>query len=39
MKILYNTLIPFPGFTAINLFGVIFARKECEPLGKRTLNH
>ena len=39
MKILYNTLIPFPGFKAINLFGVIFARKECEPLGKRTLNH
>lgn len=39
MKILYNTLIPFPGFTAINLFGVIFARKECEPLSKQTLNH
>lgn len=39
MKIIYNTLIPFPGFTAINLFGVIFARKECEPLGKVTLNH
>ena len=39
MKIIYNTLIPFKGFTAINLFGIIFARKECEPLGKRTLNH
>ena len=23
----------------MNLFGVIFARKECEPLGERTLNH
>ena len=39
MKIIYNTLIPFRGFTAINLFGFIFARKECKPLGKRTLNH
>lgn len=27
MKIIYNNFIPFPGFTAINLFGVIFARK------------
>lgn len=27
MKIIYNKLIPFKGFTAINLFGVIFARE------------
>ena len=39
MKVIYNNIIPFRGFTAINLFGVIFARKECEPLSKRTLNH
>lgn len=39
MKVIYNNIIPFPGFTAINLFGVIFAREEYKPLGKRTLNH
>lgn len=39
MKVIYNNIIPFRGFTAINLFGVIFARKEYEPLSKRTLNH
>lgn len=27
MKIIYNNFIPFKGFSAINLFGVIFARK------------
>ena len=26
MKIIYNDFIPFRGFSAINLFGVIFAR-------------
>lgn len=36
---IYNNIIPFRGFTVINLFGFIFARKECEPLSKRTLNH
>ena len=30
MKIIYNQFIPFPGFTAINLFGVIFVRKSYE---------
>ena len=39
MKVIYNNIIPFRGFTAINLFGFIFARKEYEPLAKRTLNH
>lgn len=28
MKIIYNNIIPFKGFVAINLFGIIFARKE-----------
>lgn len=28
MKIIYNNIIPFKGFVAINLFGVLFARKE-----------
>ena len=39
MKVIYNNIIPFRGFTAINLFGFIFERKECEPLSKQTLNH
>lgn len=28
MKVIYNSIIPFKGFVAINLFGVIFVRKE-----------
>lgn len=39
MKIIYNDFIPFKGFTTINLFGVIFARKECRPLTPTTLRH
>lgn len=39
MKILYNNLIPFKGFTAINLFGIVFARKEYKELSQRTINH
>ena len=27
-KIIYNKFIPFKGYVAINLFGIIFARKE-----------
>lgn len=38
MKVIYNKFIPFKGFKAINLFGIIFARKEC-TLTKRDLNH
>lgn len=38
MKIIENRIIPFPGFTAINLFGVLFVRKgaKVSPL---LLNH
>jgi len=39
MKIIYNRIIPGKGFAAINLFGVVFARKECNPLSKRSINH
>ncbi len=39
MKIVYNNIIPFKGFAAINLFGVVFARKECRPLSTSTVNH
>lgn len=38
MKIIYNNIIPFPGFKAINLFGILFARKGANING-RTLNH
>ena len=31
MKIIRNSLIPFKGFVAINLFGVVFIRKEVQP--------
>lgn len=37
MKIIYNRLIPFwRSFYAINLFGVLFAKGECN---KCTINH
>jgi hypothetical protein len=39
MKIIYNKILPFKGFSAMVLFGVIFARKEYYPLTKRTVRH
>ena len=39
MKIIYNNILPVKGFVAINLFGVVFARKEHNPLSDRTINH
>jgi hypothetical protein len=39
MKIIYSGILPFKGFRAINLFGVIFARKGETTLDKRVLNH
>lgn len=39
MKVIYNNLIPFPGYMAMMLFGVIFARKKHKPLSKQTINH
>ena len=38
-KIIYNRLLPFKSFAAINLFSVIFARKEYEPLSQNTIRH
>lgn len=38
MKVVYNKFIPFKGFAAINLFGVIFARRG-ERISKRTIRH
>ena len=31
MRIIRNSIIPCKGFTAINLFGVVFIRKEIRP--------
>lgn len=38
MKIIYNNIIPFKGFTAINLFGLLFVRKGA-VVTERLLNH
>lgn len=39
MKIIYNNLIPFPGFSAMMFFGVIFARKKYKPISETTIRH
>lgn len=40
MKIVYSSIIPFRGFLAINLFGVLFVRKELKDKVKEVdINH
>lgn len=39
MKIFYTKHFPSKGYAAINLFGLIFARKESSPLSERTIRH
>lgn len=39
MKIIYKGIFPFRGFSAINLFGVVFARREYRPLPTATIRH
>lgn len=39
MEPIYNKLIPFKPFAAINLFGFVFARSEKKPLKEKTINH
>lgn len=39
MKIIYNTIIPFKGFLAINLFGILFVRGTYRDVNVRLLNH
>lgn len=39
MKIVFNRIIPFKGFVAINLFGILFVRGERRVLPKRVMNH
>ena len=36
--IIYNKVLPFPGYRAINLFGIIFVRGN-KPLSLRTITH
>lgn len=38
MKVIYNNIIPFPGFKAINLFGVLFVRNGC-TMSESDINH
>ncbi|MFT4168201.1 MAG: hypothetical protein QM653_03670 [Dysgonomonas sp.] len=39
MKVIYNKYLPIKGYVAINLFGLVFARKEFKLLSKVTENH
>lgn len=38
MKIIYNNIIPFKGFAAINLFGILFVRKGI-TVDEEMINH
>lgn len=38
MKIIRNNIIPFKGFVAINLFGILFVRKDV-VITEQTLRH
>lgn len=38
MKIIYNKFLPFPGFAAINLFGLLFVKKNV-AVNKYMINH
>ena len=38
MRIVYNKFIPFKGFSAINLFGILFARSGVQ-ISKKIINH
>lgn len=38
MKIIRNSIIPFKGYAAINLFGILFARKDA-VISDEVINH
>lgn len=38
-KIIYNSIIPFGNFYAINIFGIIFAKDKRKKMSKAVLNH
>lgn len=39
MKVVFNKVIPFKGWVAINLFGILFVRGERRDLSQRLINH
>lgn len=40
MRLVFNNIIPFRGFLAINIFGVLFVRKSTkEKLNEKVINH
>ena len=41
MKVIYNKVLPFPGYFAINLFGYMFVRDvyKDRKISKQTFNH
>lgn len=39
MKIIYNHILPFPGYSAMMFFGVILARRKYKPLPSYTVRH
>ena len=39
MKIIYNNIIPFKGFLAINIFGILFVRGTDRDINDVVLNH
>ena len=40
MKIIYNNLIPFKGYSAINLCGILFVRNDCkDQIDDQMINH
>ena len=38
MKLIYNNIIPFKGFKAMNLFGLCFVRKGMK-MSEKDINH
>ena len=38
MKVIRNKIIPFPGYKAINLFGVLFVREDAK-VDEKTIRH
>lgn len=39
MKVIHNLIIPFSGFSYMNLFGTLFTRKTSLSIKRSTLNH
>jgi len=40
MKVIYNSIIPFPGYAFINICGILFGRKEYKnKINGKVINH